>query len=702
MRTLKRTLAIMTCFAALSGFTAPFGNTYIKSNTSLTAIAAEKIEVWDGTIDTSWYDDDDVKFHIRTPQEFAGLSELINSGKSMEGKTFYLDSDIYMNDISSDSYTNTCKSFSIGIEAIFEGNNHTIYGWNSNEVFTDNHGTIQNLTLKDGSSSLCDTNTKDGHIINCNNYNNISSSSYSQNNLEVFKGGLCSKNEGTILNCSNQGNITVSASTMEFNDLNVYVGGISGRFSRGIILNCENYGNITSIVYTNRGSYAKLYIGGISGDSAADIKYCNNYGNINADYNLKGNSSYLYSGGIAGSGNNISYCTNNGEVISTKSYNAYHYTGGICGTGSVLCCKNTGDIKGKSLTGGIAGYSTNILHSCNYGNITSEYSAGGIVGSFGGSNLKNVYNRGDVNGNKAAGICTNGDVNCAYNTGIINADSSSGINFDSNENCYYLNTTAVSGGGDASSKSSTNMKKEAFAESLGSAFVYVENDYPVLFWEKGLDFVEINTTKLSFTEYGQQETLTTESTAETDIKWSSDNEKIATVDENGVVTAIGKGTCKITASVGDAKASCTVTVDYDYYLSDTDISLKVDAAKTLTIYSKATDELTEIEAEFYSTNEDVAEVNKRGIVSANAPGEAEIHAMIGDCDMVCTVTVETVRGDVNADGELTVADLVMMQKWLLNTPDAKLNFWKAGDLCQDNVIDVFDLVLMRKELLENN
>lgn len=122
----------------------------------------------------------------------------------------------------------------------------------------------------------------------------------------------------------------------------------------------------------------------------------------------------------------------------------------------------------------------------------------------------------------------------------------------------------------------------------------------------------------------------------------------------------------------------------------------------MTIYSKATDEPTEIEAEFYSANEDVAEVNKRGIISANAPGEAEIHAVIGDCDMVCTVTVETVRGDVNADGELTVADIVLMQKWLLNTPDAKLNFWKAGDLYQDNEIDVFDLVMMRKALLENN
>lgn len=58
-----------------------------------------------------------------------------------------------------------------------------------------------------------------------------------------------------------------------------------------------------------------------------------------------------------------------------------------------------------------------------------------------------------------------------------------------------------------------------------------------------------------------------------------------------------------------------------------------------------------------------------------------------------------VKGDVNADGEFTVADLVMMQKWLLG--DGNLTDWKAGDLCEDEIIDVFDLVRMRQEIIKN-
>ena len=61
---------------------------------------------------------------------------------------------------------------------------------------------------------------------------------------------------------------------------------------------------------------------------------------------------------------------------------------------------------------------------------------------------------------------------------------------------------------------------------------------------------------------------------------------------------------------------------------------------------------------------------------------------------------KTVIGDVNADGEFNVADLVTLQNWLLAKPDSKLADWKAGDLCEDDRLDVFDLCLMRRMLVE--
>ena len=47
------------------------------------------------------------------------------------------------------------------------------------------------------------------------------------------------------------------------------------------------------------------------------------------------------------------------------------------------------------------------------------------------------------------------------------------------------------------------------------------------------------------------------------VLWSSDNNAVATVDDNGNVTAHGHGDAMITASSGAACVSCRVSVDYE-------------------------------------------------------------------------------------------------------------------------------------------
>lgn len=54
-----------------------------------------------------------------------------------------------------------------------------------------------------------------------------------------------------------------------------------------------------------------------------------------------------------------------------------------------------------------------------------------------------------------------------------------------------------------------------------------------------------------------------------------------------------------------------------------------------------------------------------------------------------------IKGDINGDGEFSLADLVMMQNFILGNGD--LTDWKSGDLCEDGRIDIFDMILMRQE-----
>gem|GEM_PF-445991 len=59
----------------------------------------------------------------------------------------------------------------------------------------------------------------------------------------------------------------------------------------------------------------------------------------------------------------------------------------------------------------------------------------------------------------------------------------------------------------------------------------------------------------------------------------------------------------------------------------------------------------------------------------------------------------TGKGDVNGDGEFSLADLVLLQKWLIADPDAQLANWKAADFSNDGKLTAADLSLMKRALL---
>lgn len=98
----------------------------------------EEIEVWDGSIDTSWYADNKKDtYEISTASELAGLAKLVNEGTSFTSKTLILKKDIYLNE-DFENYeswgenppANTWTPIGEGKKFVgnFCGENHTIYG----------------------------------------------------------------------------------------------------------------------------------------------------------------------------------------------------------------------------------------------------------------------------------------------------------------------------------------------------------------------------------------------------------------------------------------------------------------------------------------------------------------------------------------------------------------------------------------------
>lgn len=68
-------------------------------------------------------------------------------------------------------------------------------------------------------------------------------------------------------------------------------------------------------------------------------------------------------------------------------------------------------------------------------------------------------------------------------------------------------------------------------------------------------------------------------------------------------------------------------------------------------------------------------------------------------DLTLEQNIHITRGDVNSNGVFEVADIVLMQEWLLAVPGTTLTDWQAGDLCEDGKIDIFDMIMMKKLIL---
>lgn len=116
--------------------------------------------------------------------------------------------------------------------------------------------------------------------------------------------------------------------------------------------------------------------------------------------------------------------------------------------------------------------------------------------------------------------------------------------------------------------------------------------------------------------------------------FSSDDESVATVDDDGLVTALSAGTATITAEYNGQPYSCKITVKKPT-ISAKSMSLKTGAKKKITLRNT---KLSPVE--WYSDDLSVAYVDEDGYVHAEDPGETTIYTITGGCTDTCHVTVK--------------------------------------------------------------
>ena len=106
----------------------------------------------------------------------------------------------------------------------------------------------------------------------------------------------------------------------------------------------------------------------------------------------------------------------------------------------------------------------------------------------------------------------------------------------------------------------------------------------------------------------------------------------------------------------------------------------------------------------YDTGFDSPSTSKTYTRSFDTPGEYSCwittYNAIGslDSERFYFTVLSKIDGDCNNDGQFSIADIIALQKWLLND-DTELANWQAADFSKDNILNIFDLCIMKNKLL---
>lgn len=153
---------------------------------------------------------------------------------------------------------------------------------------------------------------------------------------------------------------------------------------------------------------------------------------------------------------------------------------------------------------------------------------------------------------------------------------------------------------------------------------------------------------------GENFTLTLKNAKKT-VKWKSSNEKVAKVNSSGKVTAIGSGTAKITAKYKSATYTCKVTVKAPH-INCKSAELYVDGTLQLEMFGATV-------AKYSSSDENVAKVSNKGLITAVEFGNATISALCSDGKTYrCNIRVENITSNCKDLSELKVVSSNAVKK----------------------------------------
>ena len=544
----SRILAVcMAGTMALTPFT-PVG-TLIGNTITIEAKAAE------ASVDTSWYEDGQTEFTISTEAQLRGLAELVNKqNKLFSGCTVKLANDIVMDD--SESFTPIGLNRNRGFGGIFDGQNHTIKNmFIYNEIHNENltglyvglfgsaigknstTTTIKNLTVENATViEKCDESTT---------IKNVNQSTQGTAALVGYGKNIY------IENCS------VKDSNVS-NDVLRTTGGLVGNLNGGSISECKVINTKVNGILSE--GLLSGVIDTVGNPKTGPIVVDNAVKDVYVQGNVKGQDGSKFTGGLVG--NSVDSNISNAIVGKDSIIEGDSNVAGIVGEnrGDIKNCFNSAKIVGKEYVAGIAtGIGTELVKIENCYNL-GEVDAKDNTDKMGALtyadnkifNVANSYNLGtvkDLSGDKAQFNANDTYTNVAYNSenGIAAAEG----------------TTGITGYAEAQFKDRTVVDALNANDGVEETVWYQNTENPDLAFNMTVtsDITVPETLNVTLGKSMKlQASITPEDATNKTLVYTSSDDTIASVKEDGTVSGLKLGTADITVKAMDTGKEKTVKV----------------------------------------------------------------------------------------------------------------------------------------------
>lgn len=544
----SRILAVcMAGTMALTPFT-PVG-TLIGNTITIEAKAAE------ASVDTSWYEDGQTEFTISTEAQLRGLAELVNKqNKLFSGCTVKLANDIVMDD--SESFTPIGLNRNRGFGGIFDGQNHTIKNmFIYNEINEENWtGLYVGLFGSAIGKNSTTTTIKNLIVENATVIEKCDESTTIKNVNQSTQGTAALVGYGKniyIENCS------VKDSNVS-NDVLRTTGGLVGNLNGGSISECKVINTKVNGILSE--GLLSGVIDTVGNPKTGPIVVDNAVKDVYVQGNVKGQDGSKFTGGLVG--NSVDSNISNAIVGKDSIIEGDSNVAGIVGEnrGDIKNCFNSAKIVGKEYVAGIAtGIGTELVKIENCYNL-GEVDAKDNTDKMGALtyadnkifNVANSYNLGtvkDLSGDKAQFNANDTYTNVAYNSenGIAAAEG----------------TTGITGYAAAQFKDRTVVDALNANDGVEETVWYQNTENPDLAFNmtvtsditvpEALNVTLGKTMKL-------QASITPEDATNKTLVYTSSDDTIASVKEDGTVSGLKLGTADITVKAMDTGKEKTVKV----------------------------------------------------------------------------------------------------------------------------------------------